>query len=111
MLPAPNLTDNVALVARLALDSGLPTVSSTSAFAKAGGLLSYGANLPDAYRRAAVYVDKILKGSKPADLPVEQPSKFEMVINLKTAKTLGITVRSRRCCARMRRFSEQKGGQ
>ena len=70
----------------------LPAVSGNRAFAEAGGLLSYAGSLADRYRNAAPYVDKILKGAKPADLPVQQPTKFELVINLKTAKALGLSV-------------------
>jgi ABC-type uncharacterized transport system substrate-binding protein len=70
----------------------LPTAFGASEYAEAGGLLAYGPSLVDGYRRAATFVDKILKGAKPADLPVEQPTKFELVINLKTAKALGLTI-------------------
>jgi putative tryptophan/tyrosine transport system substrate-binding protein len=72
--------------------SRFPTMYDDSAFVDAGGLMSYGASLFDLSRRAATYVDKILKGAKPADLPVEQPMKFELVINLKTAKQIGVTI-------------------
>jgi putative ABC transport system substrate-binding protein len=70
----------------------LPTIYEFKAFVDAGGLMSYGWSLPDLWRRAAAYVDKILKGAEPADLPVEQPTKFELVINVKTAKALGVTI-------------------
>ena len=79
-------------IMELAAKYRLPTASLYKEFAEAGGLLTYGADLPDLFRRAATYVDKILKGTKPTDLPVEQPIKFEFVINLKTAKQIGITI-------------------
>src|SRR5437763_13219868 len=71
---------------------GAPGVLYTRRLVEAGGLMSYGANYPDMYRRAAAFVAKVLKGAKPADLPVEQPTKFELVINLKIAKALGLTI-------------------
>ena len=76
----------------LASKHRLPTGSQYKEFAEAGGLLTYGPDLPDLFRRAATYVDKVLKGAKPADLPVEQPTKFEFIINLKTAKQIGLTI-------------------
>ena len=79
-------------IAELALKHRLPTVDSSREYVDAGGLASYGTDYPELFRRAAVYVDKILKGAKPGDLPVEQPTKFELVINLKTAKALGLTI-------------------
>ena len=86
------LIANRARIAELAIQTRLPTICTSSTYVKAGSLMSYGADTRDLFRRAATYVDKILKGAKPADLPVEQPSKFELVINLKTAKALGLTI-------------------
>jgi putative ABC transport system substrate-binding protein len=79
-------------IAHLAAKSRLPVVSGLRRHAEAGDLMAYGANRVDVHHRAAAYVDKILKGAKPADLPVEQPTKFELIINLKTAKALGLTI-------------------
>jgi len=79
-------------IAELAARSRLPAMYELRPYVEAGGLSSYGADINDIWRRAAIFVDKILKGAKPADLPIEQPSKFELVINLKTAKTLGLTI-------------------
>jgi putative tryptophan/tyrosine transport system substrate-binding protein len=79
-------------IADLAIKNKLPAMSEGSNFVEAGGLMSYSANFAEAYRRAAYYVDKILKGTKPAELPVEQPTRFELIINLKTAKQIGLTI-------------------
>jgi len=79
-------------IIELAVKNGLPALYFTAEWVEAGGLLAYGASFTDLFRRAASYVDKILKGANPADLPVEQPTKFELVIDLKTAKTLGLTI-------------------
>src|SRR5262245_55923707 len=79
-------------IAELAAQSRLPTIHGAKENAEAGGLMSYGPNLRESYRRAATYVDKILKGAKPAELPVERPTKFELVINMKAAKALGLTI-------------------
>jgi ABC-type uncharacterized transport system substrate-binding protein len=76
----------------LALGARLPTMHNLSEYVHSGGLMSYGPNFPDLFRRAADHVDKILRGAKPGDIPVEQPTKFDLVINLKTAKALGLTV-------------------
>jgi putative ABC transport system substrate-binding protein len=88
---SPLMGANRKRIADFAIKSRLPSVSNR-AYVDAGGLMSYGADLADSYRRVAIYVDKILKGAKPADLPVEQPTKFELVIHLKTAKQIGVTI-------------------
>jgi len=84
--------DKRARIIRLGAESRVPAIYSFRVFPIDGGLLSFGADYRDLFRRAAGFVDKILKGGKPADLPVEQPTKFELVVNLKTAKALGLTV-------------------
>jgi len=88
----PLVLANIKRIADFALKSRLPSMYNSREFVDAGGLISYGADLVDSYRRVAYYVDRILKGSKPAELPVEQPMKFEFVINLKTAKQIGLTI-------------------
>ena len=88
----PLVTTNRTRVAILALGARLPTIHANRENVDAGGLTSYGPNLPDLHRRAGDFVDKILKGSRAADLPVEQPTKFDLVINLITARALGLTV-------------------
>jgi putative ABC transport system substrate-binding protein len=92
VLTSPMFSAEGARLADLAAKSRLPATYHLKVFAEAGGLMSYGARFTDQYRRAATFVDKILKGAKPGDLPVEQPTKFELVINLKTAKALGLKI-------------------
>ena len=88
----PVMQNNVGRVVDLAARHRLPSAFVSREFVDAGGLMAYGVSYPDSYRRAALYVDKIFKGAKPSDLPIEQPTKFEFVINLKTAKALGLTI-------------------
>jgi putative ABC transport system substrate-binding protein len=92
ILPNPFFGVHAVRVAELALKYRLPTIGNSLAIVEAGGLMRYSPYGPDVWRRAATYVDKILKGAKPGDLPVEQPTKFELVVNLKTAKALGLTI-------------------
>jgi len=91
-VPALSTDATVAQIAELALQNRLPMMSYVPKFAHQGGLMAYGVYMSELYRRAATYVDRILKGANPADLPVEQPTKFVLVINLKTAKALGLTI-------------------
>jgi putative tryptophan/tyrosine transport system substrate-binding protein len=92
VLSSPMFASHRSRIADLAAKSRLPAIYPDSNYVEAGGLMSYGPNLSEQYRRVVVYVDKILKGAKPADLPVERPMKFELVINLKTAKQIGLTI-------------------
>jgi ABC-type uncharacterized transport system substrate-binding protein len=92
ILPSPMLFSERRHIVDLATRHRMPSIAMAREFAELGGLMAYGADLRDLFRRAGTYVDKILEGSKPADLPVQQPTKFELVINLKTAKALGFTV-------------------
>jgi putative tryptophan/tyrosine transport system substrate-binding protein len=89
---SPLIAANQKRIVGFALKSRLPSVYTSQVAVDSGGLMSYGADEADSYRRVAYYVDRILKGAKPADLPVEQPMKFELVINLKTAKQIGLTI-------------------
>jgi ABC-type uncharacterized transport system substrate-binding protein len=90
--PGQLMQNNQKRIANLAAKSRLPSMGGSKAYVDAGGLVSYGSDLADRYRRVTYYVDRILKGAKPADLPVERPTKFELVINLKTAKQIGVTI-------------------
>jgi putative ABC transport system substrate-binding protein len=92
VVPSPLAFANRGQITSLAQKHRLPTLYGQREYVDAGGLIAYGSNLADAWRRAATFVDKILKGAKPGELPIEQPTKFELVINLKTAKALGLTI-------------------
>ena len=92
VLGGPVLIAQRTQIASLAVKNRLPVIYNVPEFVEDGGLMTYGVSLTDLFRRAATYVDKILKGAKPADLPVEQPKKFEFIINLKAAKQIGLTI-------------------
>jgi putative ABC transport system substrate-binding protein len=92
VLNSPVFNSQRTQVTNLAIKHRLPAIYWATEFVETGGLMTYGATIIDLYRRSAAYVDKLLKGAKPADLPIEQPTKFEFVINLKTAKALNLTI-------------------
>jgi len=92
IMPSPVFTANLKQIANHAVKSHLPSIYNVGDFADAGGLVTYGPNRADLFRRAAAYVDKVLKGAKPGDLPIEQPTKFDLVVNVKTAKAIDITI-------------------
>jgi len=92
VLTSPIIFTQRALIVNLALEGRLPTISGFTSFPKAGGLMAYGADLPSMFKHAASYIDRILRGAKPGNLPIERPSKFELIINLKTAKALGLEI-------------------
>jgi putative tryptophan/tyrosine transport system substrate-binding protein len=92
LLATAPINNHLKLVADLAVKNRLPSIYDRSEFVEAGGLMSYGPNVTNMARRAATYVDKVLKGANPGDLPVERPTKFDFVINLKTAKQIGLTI-------------------
>ena len=101
-MPDAFMVTHRAPIISAAARNDVPAVYSLSAYVREGGLLSYGPDRLDNYRRAATYVDRILRGAKPGDLPVQYPVKYEMAVNLKTAKALGLTVPHRYCCAQTR---------
>ncbi len=92
VLSSPLILEQRLQIAEWAMKARLPTISLFTLFPGSGGLMAYGPNLPDMYKRAAIYVDRILKGTNVADLPIERPTRFDLVINLKTAKALGLTI-------------------
>jgi putative tryptophan/tyrosine transport system substrate-binding protein len=92
VLPSPLTNLYRRTLVTLAARTRLPAVYPLREYAEVGGLIAYGASIPDLYRRAATYVDKILRGAKPGDLPIQQPTKFELVVNAKTANALGLTI-------------------
>lgn len=92
MHPNPLFEQNAARIAEQAVRRRLPAIYAFRLYVEAGGLMSYSADLIDMFERAAIFIDKILKGARPADLPVEQPTKFDLVVNVKAAKAIGLTI-------------------